>query len=180
MSKTIDEIANDLLRIKIIAGTIAAIVLAVTGFTVWQLPFKIQEAVNKKITEDIVNEYRESAKKAALETKQSAVQASQIVKELEEKKSQYSKQLDELTGALARISKTNDALDRINDQLSKLAREVDTKASLDTPYRIKSEKGAFYEAFKEEWPSHGMAMTLGDQSNGSNELALKWRLVKEW
>jgi hypothetical protein len=46
MPRTIDEIDNDLLRIKIIAGAVAAIVVGVAGFTAFQLPIKAKEAVD--------------------------------------------------------------------------------------------------------------------------------------
>jgi hypothetical protein len=162
MPRTIDEIDNDLLRIKIIAGAIAAILLGVTGFTVYQLPFKIQEAVNKKITDDIVREYRNAAQKAAADAAAAAARASQVVTELEETKSRYSRELSEL-----------------DNKLMQFRQELDKKVSLNTQYIIMSMKGPYFVGIQGT-PTHGGPVTLGSQATTIDDPGVRWKILDRW
>jgi hypothetical protein len=94
-------------RIIAFGGIIGAIVVAYTGFTVWQLPSKIQDAVNDKVNKDTLEQYRAAAQKASLEAQTFASDAGKSAKALDDLTKPYSEELakkvsrDELKGFLA-------------------------------------------------------------------------------
>jgi hypothetical protein len=62
-------------RIIAVGGIIGVAIVGIGGFTVWQLPGKIHDAVIEEAKSEAANQYREDAKKAASEAKAAASEA---------------------------------------------------------------------------------------------------------
>lgn len=76
--------------------------------------------------------------------------------------------------------RVQDQVDRLQSELDQANQQLATKASLNRPYRIKSEKVAVYVGVRDAPAAYGGAISLGDARNGPQELGLQWRLVEDW
>jgi len=132
----LDKLKDDFAKLKptfdrIIAfgGIIGAIVVAYTGFTVWQLPGKIHDAVNDKVNNDTLEQYRAAAQKASVEAQTFASDAGKSAKALDEIKTPYSQalaKLSDIEGSAVRFG-TEVSLTSVIDMAALLGLKEDVK-----------------------------------------------------